>query len=200
MTLKIYGVAGSRAVRTLWMAEELGLDYEHVPVDFTGGSRTPEYLKINPNGHIPAIDDDGVILWESLACNLYLARKHGGPLQPDNIADEGRALQWSFWAMTEVEGPALTILLNKFYPEGAPSDEETAAAREQIVGPLQVLNDALNGKDHLLGGNFTVADLNVASILAWAQMAGFDFSPYPNVGDWLGRCMSRPAAAAAQAK
>ena len=59
MALKIYGVALSRAGRTLWMAEELGLPYEHVKTTFTSGTRTPEYLKINPNGHIPAIDEDG---------------------------------------------------------------------------------------------------------------------------------------------
>ena len=77
MALKIYGVALSRAGRTLWLAEELGLPYEHVKTTFTGGTRTPEYLKINPNGRIPAIDEDGFTLWESMAINLYLAKKHG---------------------------------------------------------------------------------------------------------------------------
>ena len=92
MALKIYGVAQSRAYRTLWMAEELGLPYEHVKLSFTGDTRTPEYLKINPNGHIPAIDEDGFILWESMAINLYLAKKHAtGRLYPTRLEDEARA-------------------------------------------------------------------------------------------------------------
>ena len=92
MALRIYGVALSRAGRTLWMAEELGLPYEHVKTTFTGGTRTPEYLKINPNGHIPAIDEDGFTLWESMAINLYLAKKHGaGRLYPTRLEDEARA-------------------------------------------------------------------------------------------------------------
>ena len=84
MVLKIYGVALSRAGRTLWMAEELGLPYEHIKTTFTGGTRTPEYLKINPNGHIPAIDEDGFTLWESMAINLYLAKKQApaGSIRP----------------------------------------------------------------------------------------------------------------------
>src|SRR5205085_12420880 len=81
MALKIYGVARSRAfarVRTLWMAKELGLDYEHVKVDFaTGETRTPVHLALNPNGYVPVIDDNGFVLWESMAINLYLAKKYG---------------------------------------------------------------------------------------------------------------------------
>lgn len=200
MSLTIYGISASRAIRTLWAAEELGLDYKHEPVDFSGGSRKPEFLKINPNGHIPAIDDDGVVIWESLACNLYLARKHGGGLWPDNVADEGRALQWSFWAMTEAEKPLLTLLLKKFMPEGGPSDAEVAAAREEVVNPLLVLNDALNGRDYLLGGDFTIADLNVASVLLWAMMAGVELSAYPDLAAWLERCAGRPALRRAQGK
>jgi len=76
--LKIYGVARSRAFRVLWMARELGLDYEHVKVDFASGeTREPGFLALNPNGHVPVIDDAGFILWESMAINLYLAKKYG---------------------------------------------------------------------------------------------------------------------------
>src|SRR5437660_445244 len=110
--LKIYGVPRSRAFRTLWMAKELGLEYEHVPIDFAGGgTRTPEYLKVNPNGHVPAIDDDGFVLWESMAINLYLAKKHSaGSLYPIRFEDEARAWQWSFWGMTEDERPVQSAM------------------------------------------------------------------------------------------
>src|SRR4029077_14762078 len=82
----------------------LGLDYENVPVHFADGSaKTPEYLAVNPNGRIPAIDDNGFKLWESMAINLYLAKKHGSGLLPKTMEDEAQAIQWSFWVMTEVE-------------------------------------------------------------------------------------------------
>src|SRR3989442_14391502 len=115
MALKIYGVGRSRAFRTLWMAKELGLDYEHLKVDFADGStRQPSHLAVNPNGHVPVIDDDGFILWESMAINLYLAKKYGaGGLYPSRIEDEARAWQWSFWGMTELERLVLTALFNR---------------------------------------------------------------------------------------
>jgi len=114
MALKIYGVARSRAFRVLWMAKELGLDYEHVKVDFaTGETRAPAHLALNPNGHVPVIDDDGFVLWESMAINLYLAKKYGaGGLYPTRLGDEARAWQWSFWGMTEVERSVLTAFLH----------------------------------------------------------------------------------------
>jgi glutathione S-transferase len=93
--LKIYGVPRSRAFRTLWLAKELGLDYDNIAVDFaTGETRQPAYLAINPNGHVPAIDDNGFILWESMAINLYLAKKYGlGTLYPTALEDEARMWQ-----------------------------------------------------------------------------------------------------------
>jgi glutathione S-transferase len=198
MALTIYGIPTSRALRILWLANELGLAFNYVPVDFSGGSRQPEFLKLNPNGHVPVIDDDGLILWESLACNLYLIKKHGGPLLPESIADEGRTLQWSFWVMTEVEKAALTLLEKRVYPDEI-SDADAAAAREKLIPALKVLDGALEGKDYLLGSRFTIADLNVAAVLAWLRIVKYDFSTVPNVADWLARCLARPAFAAAKA-
>src|SRR5215470_13916452 len=129
MALRIYGVARSRAFRTLWMAKELGLDYEHLKVDFaTGDTRTPTHLALNPNGHVPVIDDDGFVLWESMAINLYLAKKYSaGALYPTRLEDEARAWQWSLWGMTEVERPLLTTMMNRaVYPE----DKRDAAAAD----------------------------------------------------------------------
>jgi len=201
MALKIYGVARSRTFRTLWMAKELGLDYEHIKVDFaTGETRTPAHLALNPNAHIPVIDEDGFVLWESMAINLYLAKKHSlGRLYPSRLEDEARAWQWSFWGMTEVERPVLTALFNRAI---LPEDERDAAAAdaaERTLGPpLKVLDGALGRSENLLGDNFTVADLNVASILSWARPANIDISPFPKVAEWLKNCAERPAARAAR--
>ena len=95
--LTIYGIYRSRATRNIWLAGELGIPFKMVPViqanrladplaaDAPLNTRSPEFLKINPNGHIPSIDDDGLVLHESLAINLYLAKKQGGPLAPANV-------------------------------------------------------------------------------------------------------------------
>ena len=103
--LRIYGIARTRAFRALWMAKELGLDYEHIPVEIgDAGARTPEFLAINPNGRLPVIVDDGFVLFESLAITLYLAKKHSpGRLYPGTLEGEARAWQWSLWAVTEVD-------------------------------------------------------------------------------------------------
>ncbi len=200
MALKIYGVARSRAFRTLWMAGELGLDYEHVKLDFADGStRRPDYLAINPNGHVPAIDDDGFTLWESMAINLYLAKKYGGAgLYPQRLEDEARAWQWSFWGMTEIERPALAVLLNRIGPEERRDPAAAEEGERALAAPLKVLDAAVSATPYLLGGDFTVADLNVASILAWARQARVDLAAFPRAAAWLKLCHDRPAAQAAR--
>jgi glutathione S-transferase len=201
MALKIYGVARSRAFRTLWMAKELGLDYEHLKIDFaTGETRAPAHLALNPNGHIPVIDDDGFVLWESMAINLYLAKKYGtGRLYPTRLEDEARAWQWSFWGMTEVERPVLTVLFNRtILPEDKRDATGADAAEKQLAQPLGVLDGALSHTANLLGADFTVADLNVASILSWARAAQVNMSPFPKTAEWLKNCAERPAARAAR--
>ncbi len=77
--IKLYGIPASRAARCLWMLEELDLEYENVPTHFIGDSKKPDYLKLNPNGKLPTLDDDGLVVWESMAINLYLARKYPRP-------------------------------------------------------------------------------------------------------------------------
>jgi glutathione S-transferase len=199
MALKIYGVARSRAARVLWMAKELGLDYEHVKVDFaTGETRRPEHLALNPNGHVPVIDDNGFILWESMAINLYLAKKYGsGGLYPRAPEDEARAWQWSFWGMTEVERPLLTALLNRaVFPERERDAAAADAAEKTLAAPLGVLDGTLGSTPYLLGEEFTVADLNVAGVLAWARPAQIEMSAFPKVAEWLKNCAERPAARA----
>lgn len=199
--LKIYGVPRSRAFRTLWLAKELGLDYENVMVDFAGGdTRQPAYLAINPNGHVPAIDDNGFVLWESMAINLYLAKKNGlGTLYPKDLEGEARAWQWSFWGMTELERHVLTAMFNRaIYPEAQRDAAAADAAEKELQHPLGVLDAAVAKTPYLIGDDFTVADLNVASVLSWARPARIDFAPFPKAADWLSRCALRPAAKAAR--
>jgi glutathione S-transferase len=192
--LKIYGTSRSRATRSLWAAGEFGVPFEHIPTT-VADTRGAEYLKINPNGHIPTIDDDGVVLSESMAINLYLAEKHGKPpLWPANAADRGRVFQWSFWGMLECESHIIQIFVIRFtQPEGKRDEKAIAAAYEALKKPLGVLDAHLKDRPFLLGPEFTVADLNVAGVLMLAPMAQVDLSSTPNVQAWLDRCLARPA-------
>lgn len=101
--------------------------------------------------------------------------------------------------MTEVERPVLTTLFNRVI---LPEDKRNAASADEaetMLGqPLEVLDGALGGSSNLLGSHFTVADLNVASILAWARPAQIDMGPFPKVADWAKNCAERPAARAAR--
>ena len=199
MTLTIYGPPMSRAMRTLWMAHELGLDFRH-EYGFQEDALVPTegLMAANPMGQVPAIDDDGFALSESMAINIYLAKKHG-KLVPVTPEDEARTLRWSFWVMTAVEVTLLDVLLNTRGLRGRKQDPEAAAAGiATLQKPFNVLNDALSGRDYLLGDTFSVADLNVASVFAWARAAGIDFAEQPHLDAWLGRCLSREAAVRAR--
>ena len=106
------------------------------------------------------MEDGGLVLHESLAINLYLAKKHGGPLAPTNVAEDGLMGMWSLWAATEVEPHSLSIAQN------GPS----AAALDAVRGPFAVLDEAL-ADGFLVGGRFTVADINVAEVVRYADGA-----------------------------
>ena len=124
--IKVYGVPRSRTMRPLWMLEELGIPYENVKVSFIGETRKPDFLRLNPNGHIPVLQDGDLVLWESMAINLYLARKYDKGLWPKTVEGEGRAFQWSLWAMTELEEPVLTALMHRTFLPAAERDAKKA--------------------------------------------------------------------------
>jgi glutathione S-transferase len=198
--IKLYGIRQSRAMRSLWALEELGVPYEHVPIHFATDAKKPEYKAINPNGKVPALVDGDVTLFESMAINLYLAKKYDkAGLYPASLDDEGRAIQWSFWGMTEIEPALLVVLMNRIFLPPNQRDEGAARAAEEKLGPaLRVLDGALEGKRYLLGDKFTIADLNVASVLSWALFAHVDLAKTPNTQRWLGECAARPAFVKAQ--
>jgi glutathione S-transferase len=198
VTLKIYGIAASRTSRPLWVAQELGLDYQHIAQPYEGGAtRTPEFLALNPNGHIPVIDDEGIIVWESMACALYLAERFqaadGSSLAAQNHAERAEILRWTFWTVTECEKDALSFLMHRVAMAEERRKPELALQADRRLGPvLQVLEQHLQGRSHIAGERFTVADICVASVLAWVQRADA-MAACPMVADWLQRCLARPA-------
>jgi glutathione S-transferase len=197
--LRIYGIARTRAFRALWVAKELGLDYEHLPVEIgQAGARRPEYLAINPNGRLPAIDDDGFVLWESLAITLYLAKKHAsGSFYPATLEGEAKAWQWSLWAVQEVDrGVNIWSLHAVRLPPADRDPQRLAEALKVLEAPFRVLDGALADRPYLLGHEFTVADLNVAAVIGRA--IEMDLAATPRLAAWLKRCLERPAAVEAR--
>jgi glutathione S-transferase len=190
--VKLYGSSMSRAGRSLWALEEAGVKFEQVTV---GETRKPEFLRINPNGHVPTLDDNGTIIWESMAINLYVAEKYGkAPLWPSTIEGHGACYQWSLWSMTEVETPMIDIFQHRIMLPADQRDEKVALAGiEKLKAPLKVLDDHLQKSEYLLGKEFTIADLNVASVLSIAQFIQLDLSQAATAQKWLQKCLERPA-------
>mgnify|MGYP006199694899 CR=1 FL=1 len=214
MSLTIYGIPASRAVRPLWAATELGLDFRHEKLDYRGGgTRTPAFLAINPNGHVPAIVDarpeGDVVLWESMACALYIARHHGVAdgvsITPATPREDAEALRWSFWAVNECEADALTVLMHRMVmPAERRKPELATAAEKRLAVPLRMIERHLQqqqerGEAYLAASRFTVADLCVASVLNWARVARTLMTDHPLTHDWIVRCVDRSAHLAAKA-
>jgi glutathione S-transferase len=190
MTLKVYGPAMSRIGRITWCAGEAGVPCEAIDIPWSA-LKEGDFLSINPNGKSPGFVDGNLKLFESLAINLYIAKKYGlGKIYPTNIEDEARVFQWTLWAASEVEHLVITSLLVKL---GISKDVEGAKAGAEKVKPaLKVLDGYLNTHDWLVGNVFSVADLNVASVVAVAHYGDVDLSYVPNVQAWLNRCIARP--------
>ena len=211
--LTIYGVYRSRASRNYWMAEELGIEFKSVPViqarrvsnplspDAPLNTLSPEFLAVNPMAMVPAIKDGDLVLNESLAINLYLARKHGGPLAGKTVEEEGQISMWTMWAATEVE--PYSVALVRIYDHAQENSEAgkagIAVASRTLKRPFDVLEQHLQNQDYIVGNRFTVADLNVAEVLRYAQTEAALFDSHPKVKAWIERCQSRDAYKAMQA-
>jgi glutathione S-transferase len=191
--LKIYGTVRSRANRVIWMAEELGLPYESISVDLAA-PRDPAFLAVNPNGRLPAIDDNGFYLFESMAINLYLAKKHGGPLAPRDLSEDAKITQWSFWAVTELERPGLDYLMHTMFLPPEQRDASVAEkALQTLKKPIAILDKALEASGHLVGERFTTADLNVGVFAVYLATARDFLGQYPHVAEFVGFLAARPA-------
>lgn len=201
--VKIYGVARSRASRVLWLMGEIGKDYELIPViqayrlkdpDKAGAplnTRSPAFLALSPAGAIPVIDDKGLILSESVAITLHLARAYGGDIGPRDDQEAALMLQWGLYGATAIEADALVLLFG--LADGPADAPEVAAARERLARPLAVLDSHLAAQGHVVGQRFTAADINMAEMIRYATAAPGLLDPYPAIKGWLQRLHDRPA-------
>lgn len=189
-SITLYGSTPTRSTRVAWMLEELGLDYDLIPAF---DPRSEDFGELNPNRKVPVLVDGDFAIWESMAVNLYLAQRYGGSLWPGSLDDRARATMWSFWVVTELEDRLLESVRARIGPESARDPAWAAALEAEAERPLRALEANLEDRDHLLGDDFTVADLNVASVLTLSRAARWDMSRYRGVDRWLERCLARPS-------
>jgi glutathione S-transferase len=195
--LTLYHSPQSRSVRPRWLLEELGVPCEVKLVDLqSGDQKKPEYLKLNPNGTVPTLVDGDLVLWESAAICQYLADKFPEKrlAPPVGTPERGKYYQWIHYAMSGLEPPAVTIFLHTMrLPEAERLPVLVEGARAQLAAATKVVEDALAGREWILGSQFSAADVMIGSTLAWVQMMGLVNDTTPNVAGYLGRCAARPA-------
>jgi glutathione S-transferase len=205
MSLTFYYSPMSSAVRIHWALEELGIPYEKVKLDLKAGDqKKPEFLKINPNGKVPTIVEDGVPLFESVAILIHLGEKYGvaKKLWPAvGSHDHMRALSWTVWSTATFGANLMRYLLNStsYLPPEQRSAAQGEQARKELDENLRILDEQLAQSSYLLGDSFTLADLAIASLLGWATQNGLDVKPFARVAAWLQRATSRPTLAAVMA-
>jgi glutathione S-transferase len=197
VTISIHGIARTRTSRPLWMLEELGVPYRHEKIaPAGGGTRTEAFLALNPMGQVPVLDDGGVIVCESLAITLHLARAHGrGELGPRNAAEDAAMLQWTLFAGASLEPAAHDVVVQTInLPERLRDARKLAAALSSLKQPLEGLDEALRrGGGHFVGGRFTVADLNVACVIWYLRAIPTALDATPSVKAWYAAATARPA-------
>lgn len=204
MSLELYGSFRSRTRRTLWAALEVDADFEHVPHKYNDPIlKTEPFLKINPLGRIPALRDEHICLSESLALNLYIAKRYGDrtepPIYPKGQESEARLWQWSFFAASDLDPWVVNFGDHtSWLPEEKRISAVATFAQASLNRSLQHLENSLVGKPFLVGEYFTIADLNVASVLQSLVPLSYPFEMYPSVDTWLRTSLDRPAAQAAR--
>jgi glutathione S-transferase len=202
MGLVFYYAPMSTATVTHWAIEELGVPHEKVQIDLSAGeNKKPEYLKLNPNGKVPLLVHDGKPIFESLAILIHLGETFGvaKELFPPPGLERAEAIQWMTWVQVTV-GEAVSRLLRNTsdrIPAELRNEKAGQAAKADIEALLKILDDALAGKEYLVGGRFSLADLQVSSWMTYFRHFGFDLTPYSNIGAWAARCTARPAFARA---
>jgi glutathione S-transferase len=199
MSLVYYYSPMSSAARTTWAIEEVPVPCERVKVDFRKKeTRTPEFLKLNPNGKVPLLIVDGHPIFESVAILIHLGETYGVEkgLYPPPGVERAECLKWIAWASASLLEPLQRYLANT--SEHVPAEQRNAKAAEvakkDLDAMLKLLDDAIGNRAYLVGARFTFADLAVCGFVPYLHFVKYDTSPYANVKAWAERCLSRPAA------
>jgi glutathione S-transferase len=195
--LRIWGRRNSVNVKkALWCAEELGLPYKRIDagLDF-GVVNTPEFRRLNPNGLVPTIEDDGFVLWESHAIVRYLAARHGtGTLWPHDLkvrADADRWMDWAGVALGPAMRPAFWGLVRT--PPEKRNAGEIAASVARAGALLAMADAALAGRAFIAGDAFTMGDIPLGCHAYNWMALPIERPPAPNLEAWYARLAARPA-------
>src|SRR5918996_5523553 len=168
MTMKLYEFAPTRSLRVRWTLQELGVDYESIPVNLVAGEhRRPEYLKINPAGRVPVLVDGDLVLTESVAIVLYLADKYSNKgLIPTDVKERAQVNRWLLFAATELEQPLWRISRHTvLYPEDQRLPGDVILASRDFKEMAAVLEEHMQGRQFVVGDSVTVADFVLAYTL-----------------------------------
>jgi glutathione S-transferase len=190
---RLYDYAASaNCYKARLLLAQLGLAYERVPVDiFAGESTTPAYLAKNPAGRTPVLElDGGETIAESNAILLY--RGEGTPFVPDDLVERARVWQWLFFEQNLFEPNVGTARFWRLTGRDEARPEVFAARVESARAALGTLDAGLEGRDFLLGGRYTVADVSLYAYAHVAGEAGIDMAAYPAIAAWLGRVEGTP--------
>jgi glutathione S-transferase len=168
----------------------LQVPYERITVDLPGGAnRRPEFLRLNPRGQIPVLEDEGRVFWDSTAILVYLARRHGGePWLPTDAAGMAEVMQWLALAQNEIlYGLARARAINLFK---RPWNLEEAQATGRRA--LEVLEGRLSGHDWLALERPTIADVACFPYVALASEGGVSLEACPALRRWIARVQNLP--------
>ncbi len=193
---KIYGALLSRAGRTNWAAHECGVGVEHIHVatGLPAEEKPADFIAINPAGTMPVYQEGEFVMTESWAIDLYLARKYRPGLMGADLEEEGKVYQWTLFAATDLEKAAHECLNNSGFDEAHPLDSEKFKdASNGFRRMLARVDEALQGREYLVGNRFTLADLHVACLIAFPVLSSIPRDDFKNIEPWLQRCTRRPA-------
>ncbi len=186
--MRILGdTASGNCLKVKYAADHLGLSYDWTPVDImTGGSRTPEFLALNPMGQVPVIVlDDGRALGQSNAILQYLA--DGTDLLPADPFDRAKVAEWLFWEQYSHE-PYVAVCRFHMVYKGEPKETREPWRVQRGEAALDALETALTGREFLVGTALTIADIALLAYTRLAEEGGFDLASRPAVGNWIARC------------
>ncbi|HJM50959.1 MAG TPA: glutathione S-transferase family protein [Alphaproteobacteria bacterium] len=194
--MKLFHAPNSRSMRIVWLLEELGLEYELVGFKLGDKAmREPEYLRLNPMGRVPTLQDGDVTIFESGAIVEYvLARHGGGRMVPDSASPEfADYLQWLHYAEGMIM-PQVNIIIVEtlFLPEEKRNPVNLARAQKLLNKSLQAVETGLEGRDYVAGG-FSGADIMTGHACVVAERLGADLAELPNVKAYVERLKNRPA-------
>ena len=198
MTLNFYCAPMSTASISELVIEELGIPVEKIRLDLQkGDTKKPEFVKINPNAKVPCIVHDGTVIWESAAITMYLGETFGveRKLYPAAGPKRGEAMKWIVWTNVTLGDAVARFTRNTmdWYPAEQRNAKAGEAGKQDIEASLKILDSQLEGKQYLLGNDYSLADTHLNSFTDWLRHMKLDFSAYPNVNSWGKRCCDRPA-------